>query len=709
MAAGDTFELEVFDDELGRYVRVPDPSAKPLSVRKQNPKATQKRRFEAKQAERRRANEAATANINELGSGIASIPGRVVNYIKSSSPSSVARDVKGIAKSTLDAAVENPNAFIEDAIASIPAGIRDFGDVRETARKLRAQGRKDEAEAMEAMAGTAVLSALPIIGRPAGVAVRNAIKAAEKTAIKGAKKGATKVSEMAVIPEGKPSRAIQRFAAARSGPSANQKPLAQTRTPLPETAPSLPASVAGSFNAEENVPLTFKGLQPWELTSSQMADLGDTLGVENLGPLNEPVSFPYEMGGGERFEIPGGLEGKFTYEDMAKMKASGIDPSKIDPELHRGIQRKLMLSMDEPQGLSDAKVLSGLTFGYTSPNNPLTPNQLATSRLRMNSMEDLDRVINSRPWELTDAVTKEQREAFSDTLANRMGLGAASKGGIGARGSVDYSGYTDFLDLFRRDPAFFHRKEGEDWTGLVERMATQVPGLSNKTGSFGVAWQPEAGVSAIDRHMANRYMDTILADPAKREAFQKRALNLAAMRAAKEGKEAPTSFEDLNKGLIQELLLSEVGNSPSPKFRVKSGDVNPAVPEYLADVDWISEPQKAELMGQTYKDVVGANEAAMTGSGLHLFGNQWNIWDRIRQRLEPHENMFPGLEKIPRLSVEQMRAVDAAHGLTGHKNYSKDSEFRLQPTKAGDYKRFRYFSRGGLAVKKHNEDFAVRA
>lgn len=681
-----------------------------LSVRKKNAEKARQRRIDAMKVERRRANEAATSNVGKLGSGIASIPSRVVKYAKTSTPSSVVRDVKNIATSTYDAAVEDPNAFIEDAIFSPLAAFRDFGDARAMAQKLREQGRYAEAEKMEALAGTAVMAAVPILGRPAGVTLRNAVKTAEKTAIKDAVKATTKAaSEMAVVPEGKASRPIQRFSAARSGPSTNQKPLAQTRTPLPETAPSLPASVSGSFNAAENVPLTFKGLQPWELTSTQVADLGDVLGVENLGPLNKPVSFPYEMGGGERFEIPGGLEGKFTYEDMAKMKASGIDPSKIDPELHRAIQRKLMLSMDEPQGLSDAKVLSGLTFGYTSPNNPLTPNQLATSRLRMNSMEDVDRIVNSRPWELTDAVTKEQREAFSDSLANRMGLGAASKGGIGARGSVDYSGYTDFLDLFRRDPAFFHRKEGEDWTGLVERMATQVPGLSNKTGSFGVAWQPDAGVSAIDRHMANRYMDTILADPGKREAFQKRALNLAAMRAAKEGKEAPTSFEDLNKGLIQELLLSEVGNSPSPKFRVKSGEVNPSVPEYLADVDWISEPQKAELMGQTYKDVVGANEAAMAGSGLHLFGNQWNIWDRIRQRLEPHENMFPGLENIPRLSVEQMRVIDAAHGLTGHKNYSKDSEFRLQPTKAGDYKKFRYFSEGGLAVKKHNEDFAVRA
>ena len=508
--------------------------------------------------------------------------------------------------------------------------------------------------------------------------------------------------------EAKPARAIQRFAVPRSGPSAKQRPLAQTRTPLRESAPSLPASVSGSFDASQNMPMTYKGMQPSELTSSQVADLGDVLGIENLGPLNEPVSFPYEAGGGERFDIPGGLEGKFTYEDMLKMKASGIDPSRIDPELHRGIQRKLMLSMDEPEGLSDAKVLSGLTFGYTSPNNPLTPNQLATSRLRMNSMEDLDRIISSRPWALSDAVTKEQREDFSEELANRMGLGAASKGGIGARGSVDYSGYTDFLDLFRRDPAFFQRGEGEDWTALVERLATQVPGLSNKTGSFGVAWQPNAGVSAIDRHMANRYMDTILADPAKRDAFEKRALNLAGTRAAAEGKEAPASFGDLNKGLIQELLLAEVGNSPSPKFRLKTGDINPAVPDYLADVDWISEPQKAELMGQTYKDVVNANEEAMAGSGLHLFGNQWNIWDRIRQRLEPHENMFPGLENIPRLSVDQMRIVDAAHGLTGHKNYSKDAEFRLQPTKRGDYRKFRYFAEGGFAAKKRSGGFAAR-
>lgn len=202
MAGNDGFEVSFYNDDTGQWeVAYRDPPAKPLAVRKQSPKATQKRRFEAKRAERLRANEAATANIDKLGSGIASIPSRVVNYIKSSTPSSVGRDVKGIAKATYEAATEDPNAFIEDAVFSPLAAIRDFGDVRETARKLRAQGRDAEAEKMEAMAGTAILSAVPILGRPAGVATRKAIKAAEKTAIKGATK---KAAEMAVTPKSKP-------------------------------------------------------------------------------------------------------------------------------------------------------------------------------------------------------------------------------------------------------------------------------------------------------------------------------------------------------------------------------------------------------------------------------------------------------------------------------------------------------------------------
>jgi hypothetical protein len=559
-----------------------------------------------------------------------------------------------------------------------PAGAAFVGN--EAALAVR-EGKRGEA------AANVALAALPIPG-------------AAKKGIKAAAKGAAKVVKGAA----KVDAPITRFASVREGPPPERQ-LARKRIVLPETSPAIPSSVTGSFDATQNVPVTFRGMSPSEMTSGQMADFGESLGVPNVGPLTPSQSFPYEGSGGERFAIPGGTEGNFTLEDMFAIKGAAVDASRIDPELHQAIQRKIMRSMEEPGGaLSDARTLSGLTFGYTSPNNPLTPNQFATARLKLGSQEDIDRLIAMRPFSLTDAVTKGQRGEFSDAFTSALGLDSAKKGGLGVRGSVDYSGYTDMLDLFRRDPAFFQKGAEEDFTTLVQRVASQVPGLSSKTGSFGVAWQPEAAVSAIDRHMAMRYMDTILSDPKKMEAFKNRALGLAQSRAAKGNKKGPESFDDINESILVESLLSEVGKAPKPKFRTSKGDISPNIPEEFRSVDFISEPEKLQLMGPTYKDVVAANEAAMAGSGLQLFGNQWNIWDRIRRRLEPHENMFPGLERLPRMSIDQLRVADKAHALSGHKNYGKDKSgdiVRLKPTRPVDYTKMRYFKDGGLAVKAH--------
>lgn len=490
------------------------------------------------------------------------------------------------------------------------------------------------------------------------------------------------------------------FASVREG-APPERVTAVTRVPMRETAPELPSSVTGSYDATRNEPVTFRGKQPWELTGNEMADFGEAVGVPNIGPLNPLKTFKYADG--DTFQVPGGLEGTFTYEDMARLKGEGINADRIDPSLHRELQGKLMRSMAEPEGLSDARVIQGLTFGMTSPNQPLFPNQLAMSRLRPASREQLEQVVNMRPWELNAPVTAADRAGVSGAITSAYGLNAGARGGLGVSGSVDYSRVADLNDLFLRDPAFFHRAEGEDWTDLVQRINSQTHGLGNKTTSFGVAWQPDAGVSAIDRHMVNRYMDTLLADPERRAAFEDRALNLARTRAEKAGREGPANYGGVNHGLIQELLLSEVGRSPSMKLRTASGAINPRVPESLANVDWIAEPRDLELTGDDYKAIIAANEAATQGSGLHLFGNQWNIWDRIRRRFEPHENMFPGLELIPRMSTDQLRVVDRQHMLSGHKNYTKemvDGDPRLQPTKPVSHEALRHFSEGGMAVRR---------
>ena len=211
-----------------------------LEVRQRNAAAERKRRFAARQAELRRNNAGATQNLRALDRGMASIPGRVFDYFKNSTAEQVNRDLGSFARSTFKAMGDNPNAFIEESIASIPAGIRDFGDVRAMARRLRAQGRTAEAEKMEAMAGVAALGVIPIVGRVPGNVARTAVKAGEKALVKGAVKAPTlKAPDVTVTPKPKASKPK-----ASTPPATKKKPLA-----VKTEAPPVPKrkSVANTF------------------------------------------------------------------------------------------------------------------------------------------------------------------------------------------------------------------------------------------------------------------------------------------------------------------------------------------------------------------------------------------------------------------------------------------------------------------------------
>jgi hypothetical protein len=314
------------------------------------------------------------------------------------------------------------------------------------------------------------------------------------------------------------------------------------------------------------------------------------------------------------------------------------------------------------------------------------------------------------PWKAGEKPTKQQRKIVNDAIARRYGLGGASKtGGLGTRGTADYSRVGEMAQLFKEKPEFFRKKPDETWTQAVERISSQLPGLSMKTGSFGTVWQDpaKAAISAIDRHMA-RELDKkgggIFENAKERNAWEKRSVNLWNSReykrviadqkkAEKTGstREIPTadiasSFEDMLKksgsdGFVGEMLLDHVGKALTPKFRIKTGDVNPKIPEHLAKADWAKEPQTVFKVGRAYKRALEVNQKIADEHGLNLFMSQWMEWDRIRNRFEPHENMFPGLSKLPAMSVEQMREVDAAHRATGHKTYGKNPEGSLKPTR----------------------------
>jgi hypothetical protein len=351
--------------------------------------------------------------------------------------------------------------------------------------------------------------------------------------------------------------------------------------------------------------------------------------------------------------------------------------------------------------------------------------------MRLRTPEMLDDLASMIPWKAGETPTVQQRKIVNDQIAGRYGLDAASKGGLGTRGTADYSRVAEMAQLFKQNPDFFRKAPEESWTQAVERISSQLPGLSMKTGSFGTVWQnpAEAAISAIDRHMA-RELDKrggIFETPKERTDWENRSVSLWNKREAdrvaaeteKGGKVTPadpaTDFDDMlaksgSDGFIGEMMLDHVGKALTPKFRTTKGEINPKLPEHLAKADWVKEPETVFKVGKAYKQALEVNQKIADEHGLNLFMSQWMEWDRIRNRFEPHENMFPGLSKLPAMSLDQLRMVDQAHKQTGHKTYGKTDEGTLQPTRpfSGNPSQMGYFgllgTLGGAAALAPGEE-----
>jgi hypothetical protein len=469
-------------------------------------------------------------------------------------------------------------------------------------------------------------------------------------------------------------------------------------------------NVTGTFDPTDDVPLLYKGKGPKDWTPEDFEAVGNELGVERLGPASPAKTYHYSDGG--TFDIPGGLTGKFTYYDMLSMKAAGIDASRVPQDIGVKLQKKMVRSVGAAGDPTPEQTWAGLAFGMTSPNQPLTANELAMSRLRINSPEDLDRIANMVPWKVGDEVPKEVRLAASADMKRQLGLAKAEEGGIGAGGTIDYTRLAEMAQLFKEDPDWFKKAPGEHWSRVVERVASQVPGFSTKTGTFGLVWQnPEhAAISAIDRHMANIFKDVLFENPEARQAFEDRAL---ALWNKKHPSKAKNRVEDMPPGELGYQLLQELSKKSRPKLRTAKGDISLNLPEHLQTTKWLREPEKVELIGENYKRALEANEQLAKEHGLHLFASQWYLWDRMRRRVEPHENMFPGLERIPRPSPDQLKEANVAHLKSGHKSSTKEmvgeeGMFQLKPTRpGGDPSKYAYFGiapPGGLLSAATGEE-----
>lgn len=446
-----------------------------------------------------------------------------------------------------------------------------------------------------------------------------------------------------------------------------------------------PEPIDASVGMKENAPVMFRGKEPYEFDPEDWHAFGLHHGTSRpMGPSDEAAwragMTTHTLPSGRTFQVPGGTD-PFTYYDTLFMKSQGVptrELAKIDPAVRQMIHDRMAAGtqpFEAPAEMAPHSLFNKLVMGMESPNNPLTPNQLAFARTMAKGPEDLSRWAAMIPWRYgAEGISKEQRLALSNEIADRMGINAATVGGLGARGTTDYTRIAELAQMVGDKPDFFRFKgagEGganpsENWANFVQRISSQVPGLSAKTGSFGSVWQDpvHAATSAIDRHMVRRAekggnLFASLDDQIEAE-------RLAANRYFKNTGKSVENFEGLPQKYKDDAYFGYLNRHPATTVRTAKGELNPKLPEGVLGVDWVKEPKKVETISAPYRNVQEVNRQAADQLNQGLFSNQWFVWDDIRNRLEPHENMNPALEQVPRMSLEQTQRAREAHRLAGY-------------------------------------------
>ena len=471
----------------------------------------------------------------------------------------------------------------------------------------------------------------------------------------------------------------------------------------------------------DGAPVMLDGKDVSQWTPGDWGAFGRQHGRDDVGPLSDEefmsslVELPTKSG--RTFTVPGGIddvEKPFTYYDLLHLKSQAVDPNDLDPDIHRRLHNRMVRSMQPGPEFDDVDRYNQLAFGMISPNQPLTPNEFAMARVRAKSPEDIKQLADMAPWSLGDEVTKQQRQELSRGIARYYGLQSKGKGGIGASGSADYSRIADMAKMHSEKPEFYRfagaaeggADDAENWSNFAGRVAAQTPGLSYKTASLGTVWQDpaNAAISAIDRHMAGSFRGALFEKQKDVDKFNRRVLQK--FNKGRPRGQGAKNFDEMlempgGRGVLVDELFVELNRRGKTKLRsAKTGELNPKAPEWARNADWIREPEKVDKMSAAYVRALRENDRLARENNQGLFANQWMIWDRIRERLEPHEIMHPSIRHLPRMTLDQIKAADKAHMRAGYKAESG----KARPASPSELAYFSVAPLGGLGVLAGMDD-----
>jgi len=487
----------------------------------------------------------------------------------------------------------------------------------------------------------------------------------------------------------------------------------------------------------------YEGVPPREWTPEIFKEVGDLYGIKNFGGLSNLTTIT-DPDSGEKFKLPGGLDGKFTYYDMLWIKNNQPDITNISEKLHGQITKKLSESLT-PEKIDKIDHFNRLAFGFLSPNAPLLPNEFGLARIfardesGIQRLADLAKTIPPQ-GDMHHTTYKGVMSRWNKKAKAQFDIGSKKDGALGIGLSQDFSRLANFARLYLKNPDFFIKKDDESWSSFVNKVASQTTGFGTKTASFGGVWQDpyNAMISAIDRHMANGFAERVIKDESLKSKFEKTivgAFNTELTKSRKRFgkyqkrlkvidkdnsdrlKKATTEKQKLTseaqrqrainkadgewnakvaegvdpklkkvktlddvfaqeKSFGSERIQKAIGKATFATMSAKTPVFRNAVTGILNDnlkgTEWenfngfIETPSNLKLMTDAYAKAVEINEEKANELGIPIFPAQWTLWDRIRKRIEPHEIMFPGLNKLPRMGRKQIAESYASSATAGY-------------------------------------------
>lgn len=406
--------------------------------------------------------------------------------------------------------------------------------------------------------------------------------------------------------------------------------------------------------------------KPTEMSDQDWVEFGAQHGVDMSQSPMQSLGIS-DLTTRKEVMVPGGLEGKFTIPDLFKIKANNFDPNALPQETHNALMQKFLRTYERNGPHDPVDTFNDLNFALLSPNAPLTPNEFLAQRFRVRNADELNALAN-----------RVGEPGLAQTMDAVSGVGAASRGGMGVKGTAAIEHQARLAQLLRDKPEMFRPQDGESLREVGWRVMNQVPGLSVKTASLGVPWTDlaKANTSAVDLHMIrNNYPRLMQENP----EFAERVQNLVASNARK----APMSEE--------EAAISVISSHPEWKYRMKGGELNPNVPAELAPEKLAYEPEKFTVASPYYRRIMDyVDESRGANPSIELFPEQWRLWDRYRGRVEPHEMAHPDWRKLPRQSFNELQ-----DSLTAHKELGYTGTAPIKD--GGDWRRLYYGFAGNEA------------